>query len=97
MKISASIYSNNDMPLKTLVNELDSVKIDMLHIDFNDEKTEINKIENDIEEIRKISSTPLDLHIISKNPSKYDYFIKRNKIEFVTYQLENINEEFSIS
>ena len=97
MKISASIYSNNDMPLKALVNELDSVKIDMLHIDFNDEKTEINKIENDIEEIRKISSTPLDLHIISKNPSKYDDFIKRNKIEFVTYQLENINEEFSIS
>lgn len=97
MKISASIYSNNDMSLKALVNELDSVKIDMLHIDFNDEKTEINKIENDIEEIRKISSTPLDLHIISKNPSKYDDFIKRNKIEFVTYQIENINEEFSIS
>ena len=97
MKISASIYSNKDMSLKALVNELDSVKIDMLHIDFNDEKTEINKIENDIREIRKISSTPLDLHIISKNPSKYDDFIKRNKIEFVTYQLENINEEFSIS
>jgi len=97
MKISASIYSNKDMSLKALVNELDSVKIDMLHIDFNDEKTEINKIENDIKEIRKISSTPLDLHIISKNPSKYDDFIKRNKIEFVTYQLENINEEFLIS
>ena len=97
MKISASIYSNKDMSLKALVNELDSVKIDMLHIDFNDEKTEINKIENDIREIRKISSTPLDLHIISKNPSKYDDFIKRNKIEFVTYQLENINEEFLIS
>ena len=97
MKISASIYSNKDMSLKALVNELDSVKIDMLHIDFNDEKTEINKIENDIKEIRKISSTPLDLHIISKNPSKYDDFIKRNKIEFVTYQIENINEEFSIS
>ena len=97
MKISASIYSNKDMSLKALVNELDSVKIDMLHIDFNDEKTEINKIENDIREIRKISSTPLDLHIISKNPSKYDDFIKRNKIEFVTYQIENINEEFSIS
>ena len=97
MKISASIYSNKDMSIKELVNELDSVKIDMLHIDFNDEKTEINKIESDIKEIRKISSTPLDLHIISKNPSKYDDFIKRNKIEFVTYQLENINEEFSIS
>ena len=44
MKISASIYSNKNMPLKALINELDSVKIDMLHIDFNDEKTEINKI-----------------------------------------------------
>ena len=96
MKISASIYSNKDIPLRELVNELDSVKIDMLHIDFNDEKTEIYKIENDIKEIRKISSTPIDLHIISKTPSKYNDFIKKNKIEFVTYQLENINEEFTI-
>ena len=96
MKISASIYSNKDIPLRELVNELDSVKIDMLHIDFNDEKTEIYKIENDIKEIRKISLTPIDLHIISKTPSKYNDFIKKNKIEFVTYQLENINEEFTI-
>ena len=82
MKISASIYSNKNMPLKALINELDSVKIDMLHIDFNDEKTEINKIESDIKEIRKISSTPIDLHIISRKPSKYDDFIKRNKDNF---------------
>ena len=38
MKISASIYSNKKRSLKDLIKELDSVKIDMFHIDFNDKK-----------------------------------------------------------
>ena len=92
MKISASIYSNKNKPLEDLIKELDSVKIDMFHIDFNDQKIEIEKIEKDIIEIRRISNTPIDLHIISEKPNKYNDFIKRNKIEYVTYQEENIRE-----
>ena len=80
MKISASIYSNKNKPLEDLIKELDSVKIDMFHIDFNDQKIEIEKIEKDIIEIRRISNTPIDLHIISEKPNKYNDFIKRNKI-----------------
>ena len=38
MKISASIYSNKKRSLKDLIKELDSVKIDMFHVDFNDKK-----------------------------------------------------------
>jgi len=96
MKISASIYSNKKRSLKELIKELDSVKIDMFHVDFKDKKIEIDKIERDIIEIRKISKTPIDLHIISEKPGKYNSFIKRNKIEYVTYQEENIKENFSI-
>ena len=96
MKISASIYSNKKRSLKDLIKELDSVKIDMFHIDFNDKKIEIEKVENDIIEIRKISKTPIDLHIISEKPSKYNSFIIRNKIEYVTYQEENIKKTLSI-
>ena len=96
MKISASIYSNKKRSLKDLIKELDSVKIDMFHIDFNDKKIEIEKVESDIIEIRKISKTPIDLHIISEKPSKYNSFIIRNKIEYVTYQEENIKETLSL-
>ena len=58
MKISASIYSNKKRSLKELIKELDSVKIDMFHVDFNDKKIEIDKVERDIIEIRKISKPP---------------------------------------
>ena len=60
-------------------------------------KNQSNKIDEDIIKIREVSSTPIDLHIISKYPSKYDDFLKRNKIEYVTYQYENIEEEFVIN
>ena len=93
MKISASLYSNKNKKLETLTEELDSVNIDMFHIDFNDKKVEINKIEDDIKRIRKVSETPVDLHIISEEPSKYNNFIHRNNIERVAYQLEDIKED----
>ena len=96
MKISASIYSNKKKSLQSLIKELDKLKIDMFHIDFNDKKINIEKIKNDIIEIRKISKIPIDLHIISKTPSLYNDFLKKYKIKFVTYQEENIIEKFTI-
>ena len=96
MKISASIYSNKTKSLQSLIKELDKLKIDMFHIDFNDEKIDIEKIKNDIIEIRKISKIPIDLHIISKTPSLYNEFLKEYKIEYVTYQEEDIKEKFTI-
>ena len=93
MKISASLYSNKTKKIETLTEELDSVNIDMLHVDFNDKKINADKIEDDIRRIRKVSKTPIDLHIISETPSVYNSLIERNKIERVAFQLENINEE----
>ena len=99
MKISASIYSNNDRSLENLIKDLDNYNIDMLHVDFNDKKIDIKKVEDDIVEIRKISNKPIDLHIISDTPNQYSKFIIENKVEYVTYQLENIQEklDFPIS
>ena len=97
MKISASIYSNKDRTLENLIKDLDNYNVDMLHVDFNDKKNELNKIEKDIKQIRNLCEKPIDLHIISDTPNKYSKFIKDNKIEYVTYQLENIVEELNIN
>ena len=46
MKISASLYSNKTKKIETLTEELDSVNIDMLHVDFNDNKINADKTIN---------------------------------------------------
>ena len=96
MKISASIYSNKDRTLENLIKDLDNYNVDMLHVDFNDKKNELNKIEKDIKQIRNLCEKPIDLHIISDTPNKYSKFIKDYKIEYVTFQLENRVEELNI-
>ena len=86
MKISASIYSNKEKPLEELVRELDAFGIDMLHVDCVDDE----KVFEDIARIRKISSTPIDLHIISPAPEKYLEQIKVHQIEYVSFQYEKL-------
>jgi len=92
MKISASIYSNTEKDLTSLIKELDAHRVDFFHIDCNDN---INVFE-DIKKIRAISKTPIDLHLISKQPEKYYSLIQENKIEYVTFQFENVPEGFTV-
>lgn len=87
MKISASVYSQKNKSLETIVKELDKHHIDYFHIDCNDD---VNVFE-DIKAIKNISSTPIDLHIISNNPQQYFDLINDSKIENVTFQFENLN------
>ncbi|WP_338553371.1 CBS domain-containing protein [Paenibacillus sp. KS-LC4] len=89
MKISASIYSTKNMDILSAVAELDLFKIDYLHID-SIEKTEVFE---DIRKIREISSTPIDLHIITSEPEKFFDFIIEHRIEAVTFQYENLNKK----
>lgn len=88
MKISASVYSQKDKSLPELVKELDKHQIDLFHIDCNDDMS----VFADIEEIRKHSNTPIDLHIISSAPQKFFEEINRLHIENVTFQYENLKE-----
>ena len=85
MKISASLYSNKDRSIESLVTELDKCHIDLFHFDSNDDLT----VFDDIKEIRKISKTPIDLHIISDEPEKYYDLIVEHKVEYVSFQYEN--------
>jgi len=86
LKISASIYSNKTKPLDELVKELDSVNVDYLHVDCNDDL----KVFDDIKRIRTFSKTPIDLHIISSEPEKFYAGIKETATELVTFQFENL-------
>ncbi len=88
MKISASIYSSKEKTPEQLVRELDAHEIDMLHVDCRDNE----KVFEDIAAIRKISSTPIDLHIISATPEKYFHRIEELKIEYVSFQYEELSE-----
>lgn len=86
MKISASIYSNKAKGLEQAVKELDAHAIDMFHIDCADDV----QVFEDIRKIRDISSTPIDLHIISSMPQKYFGLIEELKIDYVSFQYENL-------
>lgn len=87
MKISASVYSkSNGKGLQDLVRELDAHEIDMLHVDCEDDAT----VFEDIKKIREVSSTPIDLHIISSEPEKYFDRIAELKVEYVCFQYENL-------
>ena len=88
MKISASIYSGKEKSPVQLVQDLDAHEIDMLHVDCADNE----KVFEDIANIRKISSTPIDLHIISSEPEKYFERIEKLKIEYVSFQYENLKQ-----
>jgi len=92
MKISASIYSGKDKDLVTLVQELDAHRVNFFHIDCNDDIS----VFEDIKKIREVSKTPIDLHLITPEPEKYYALIEENKIEYVTFQFENITKPFNI-
>ena len=81
MKISASVYSNKEKDLETLVRELDAHGIDMFHIDCFDAS-----VFKDIARIRAISQTPIDLHIIHTEPSTFFGMVDQYKVDFVSVQ-----------
>lgn len=86
MKISASIYSNKERTIEDLAQELDSCHIDYFHVDCNDDPS----VFEDIRKIREVSNTPIDLHVISDTPEQYFDAILENKVEYVSFQYENI-------
>jgi ribulose-phosphate 3-epimerase len=92
MKISASIYSNKERTIEDLAQELDSCHIDYFHVDCNDDPL----VFEDIEKIRKVSNTPIDLHIISDTPEQYFDSILKHEIEYVSFQYENITAKLNL-
>lgn len=86
MKISASVYSDKNRPLKNVIKDLVGHQIDLLHIDCNDDI----KVFQDIKEIRGWCDTPIDLHIITDDPTKFYPLLKSQPVEYITFQYENL-------
>jgi pentose-5-phosphate-3-epimerase/CBS domain-containing protein len=92
MKISASLYSNKHKSRDTLIRELDRCHIDYFHIDCNDDP----KVFEDIKAIRKLSDTPIDLHVIASDVEKYFDLIRETPVERVSFQYENLQQPLAL-
>jgi pentose-5-phosphate-3-epimerase len=92
MRISASIYSDKKRSLHETIDDLNAHRIDLLHVDCNDDVS----VFDDIRQIRTWCKIPIDLHIITPNPSKYYDLLRETPVEYVTFQLENLEEKLEI-
>lgn len=92
MKISASIYSDKSRTLKEVIEDLVDHQVDMLHVDCNDDLA----VFEDIRQIRTWCDLPIDLHIITDQPSRYYTLLEENPVEYVTFQYENLTEPLQI-
>lgn len=92
MKISASIYSNKHRNLEEVVRELDAHGVDLFHIDCNDDLG----VFDDIERIRAVSTTPIDLHVITPDPEPYFEPIIRHQVDFVSFQYETLEKPLNV-
>ncbi len=88
MKISASVYAYKSADsLQDIVRGLDDLYIDRFHIDCKDDVS----VFDDIAQIRSISSTPIDLHIITPTPEKYYDLIDKYGVDYVQFQYEPLD------
>lgn len=87
MRISASIYSDKKRDLADTIADLEAHKVDMLHVDCNDDL----RVFEDIRRIREWTSIPIDLHIITEDPEKYYDLLRETPVEYVTFQLEDLS------
>jgi ribulose-phosphate 3-epimerase len=92
MRISASIYSDKKRELSETIKDLAAHHVDLLHVDCNDDPS----VFEDISKIRTWCNIPIDLHIITKKPSKYFDLLRAVPVEYVTFQLEDLEEELMI-
>lgn len=92
MKISASIYSDKKRSLVEVIEDLVEHQVDLLHVDCNDDLA----VFDDIKTIRSICDLPIDLHIITDNPSKYYQLLEENPVEYITFQHEDLNMPLEI-
>lgn len=92
MKISGSIYSDKNRPLKETILDLEAHQVDLLHVDCNDDI----QVFEDIKNIRSWSKLPIDLHIITDNPTKYFELLRQHPVEYITFQYENLKEPLQI-
>ena len=94
IKISTSILSSSDRLIS--IKKLNNSNTDYIHIDTMDGNFVPNKQMNidEIIELEKISTKPLDIHLMVENPEIYINSLQKKNIEYITIHIEidkNIN------
>jgi pentose-5-phosphate-3-epimerase/CBS domain-containing protein len=92
MKISASIYSRNGQGLEETVRALDAHRVDYIHVDCPDDLS----VFGDIARMRQVSSTPIDLHLITQDPSPFFEPIRQHQVNLVCVQQENLAQPLTV-
>lgn len=92
MRISASIYSDKKRDLSETIKDLAAHNVDLLHVDCNDDPS----VFQDISKIRTWCTIPIDLHIITNHPSNYFDLLREVPVDYVTFQVEDLEEELLI-
>ena len=91
-KVSPSVMCINTMELKEKIESLDKAGVDLYHIDIMDGHFVPNFCLNGylMKDIKAISSTPLDVHLMVTNPTEYiDYFAECGA-EYITMHIETL-------
>ena len=92
IKISTSILSSNDRI--TSIKKLNETNTDYIHIDTMDgtfvPNTQMNI--DEIIELEKTSTKPLDIHLMVDNPEIYINNLQNKNIEYITIHIE-INKD----
>lgn len=92
MKISASIYSDKQRDLKSTITDLNLHQVDLVHVDCNDEIA----VFDDIRFIQKETNLPIDLHIISSNPERFNKELLKTQPDYVTFQYEALTKKLEL-
>lgn len=91
MKLSASLYSRKQSTLLESARELEGLMVDYWHIDSRENFS----VFEDIDSLSKISDTPVDLHLIAKNPASFYSDLHRENIRRISFQIEEIEGDFA--
>lgn len=92
MKLSASIYSKNQIDILSSITEFEKYSVDFIHIDCNDDL----KVFDDIKIISDQSNIPIDLHLITPTPEAYYNAIENSTIHRVCFQIEELGDDFRL-
>ncbi|MFT7153544.1 MAG: pentose-5-phosphate-3-epimerase [Bacteroidia bacterium] len=87
MRISASIYANGEKDILETVKELEAHHADMLHIDCKNDFS----VFDDLARVKKETSLPLDLHLITSKPMDFASVLESTPVDFLTIQYEDLN------
>jgi ribulose-phosphate 3-epimerase len=93
LKIAASLMCANLLNLQKAIKELDRAGVDIFHIDVMDGHFVPNLALSMelVRQIKDLTRTPVDVHLMVDNPELYHSSIRDLRIEYASFHLEATN------